>query len=119
MARRWRVMRRPRALSACWRRPVVSAVLMRSPVEARWVEEAMVNRWSWSPWNLRGSPKRLNTREPSTVAGRAAASRACRGQEYRRLGVAWKPPQNVMIHDDGEEHQKEDQADLDVTLLEG
>src|SRR5262249_1487410 len=57
------------------------------------------------------------------------------GQESRSLGkiglgmttltrgllsrVDREPPQNVMIHDDGEEYQKEDEADLDVALFKG
>src|SRR5579883_2725434 len=33
-------------------------------------------------------------------------------------GMKWKPPQNVMIHNNGEEDQKEDEANLNVAFFE-
>src|SRR6267143_7305518 len=42
MTRRWRVMRIPRAATACCSLPVVSAVLRRSPVEARWAGDVAI-----------------------------------------------------------------------------
>src|SRR5215470_12409940 len=42
-----------------------------------------------------------------------------RRRALQHLRVDREPPQNVMIHDDGEEHQKEDQSDLNVAFLKG
>src|SRR5215469_15741322 len=123
MARRWRVIRKPRLLKACWRRPVVSAELMRSVVDARWVEEAM----SFLVTERPGREIPRFARNDNFCGGHygTAESRALpkpparlRRRALQHLRVDREPPQNVMIHDDSEEHQKEDQADLDVALFE-
>src|ERR1700736_6472951 len=89
MTRRWRVMRRPRLPKTCCSFPVVSAVLMRSPVEAR--------------------------RDGETAM---QCSPAATG-EKRSGGLGMNEPHQVIVHNVSKERQKKDKSDLHETLFEG
>src|SRR5690242_9984558 len=98
MTRRWRVMRIPRAATACRSLPVVSAVLRRSPVETR-CDALMAIR-----------------RQSNRLARRVKTSGESR--ERAPLRMKRKQAHDVVVHDVGEQHQEEDEADLDEALFE-
>src|SRR5438874_12884790 len=100
MTRRCRVRRMPRSPKALVRWPVVSEVLMRSPVQARCAGVADIFKSLFSKLSASFSdPLKYSAARPGS-------------------GVDWNQSNDVIVHDVSEEQQKEDKADLNDALFD-